>query len=387
MEVITLAINAGSSSREYALYKDREQVALGYYEHEEDTYTATLTFHQTSDTITISQELFNTALEHFLTSSRGHGIKSEHISLCGIRVVAPGRALLKHQEFTLSFREFLESRLHTAPLHITTALREYDQVVSVLSDCKVYAISDSAFHHSLSYEARNYAINRSDAEAYDIYRFGYHGLSVQSIVAQFDPQPEKMIVCHLGSGASITAVHNGKSIDTSMGYSPLEGLVMATRSGSIDVKAALDLKKALNLDDDGIIDYLNKQSGLLGLSRHSNDIRVLLKQEAHNDDAKLALSLMIYRIKQYIGAYSATLGGIDTLVFTATVGERSSIVRERVCTQLEYLGISLDKTKNNETKSNEITTISSDESAVRILVVPTNEVAQLYTETMRLKLN
>jgi acetate kinase len=271
----------------------------------------------------------------------------------------------------------MEEARQKAPLHITTELIEIKQLKIHFPNVPIVAVSDSAFHITKPKWACYYGVDIELADKIGVKRFGYHGISVESVVRDLNEreilQP-KTIICHLGSGSSVTAINNGKSVDTTMGYTPLEGLVMASRSGNIDVSAAMAIKKELQLDDDGLERYLNSQSGLLGVSGTSNDIRQLLESEKNGDEkASLALKLFVYRIQQAIGQMSAVLGGVDCLVFTATVGERSSIIRNRILEKLGYLGFSIDSNVNDNTfEPVKITNIAT-ESSKPVFVVTTNE--------------
>ena len=387
MERVVLVINPGSSSNEYAVYRGSQMLLDGYYEPSNDTeHRLTLTG-QIEETRTLTDNDFVDSLQHFLDVLQTVEYDIA-IEVVGVRLVAPGRRFLKHQVLDDELIAYLESIRNRAPLHIQAELQQIRAVQQFLPHLPMYAISDSAFHHSLSHEARNYAIPRDDANAYDIYRYGYHGLSVQSIVHQMHEDMKldlpHVIVCHMGSGSSITALRDGRSTDTSMGYSPLEGLVMATRSGTIDIKAAIELKNGLGLTDDGLIDYLNHSCGLLGLSNISNDIRILLDREARGDtDAAFALSEMVYRMTFYIGAYSAILGGLDAIVFTATAGERSAILRRRICESLAHLGIDIDTTINDRTDTTR-QCITKPSSKIAVYVIPTDETAEIARQTIAL---
>jgi acetate kinase len=192
--------------------------------------------------------------------------------------------------------------------------------------------------------------------------------------------PEKIIICHLGGGSSIAAIKNGQSIDTSMGFTPLEGVVMANRAGDIDAGAVIYLSKKLGYKPEEMENYLNTQCGLSGLSGKSNDVKELLEIEKNGDEnAKLALEVMVYKIKKYIGAYFAALNGADVLVFSATIGERSAIMRSRICAELENLGIVLDDEKNNKTISMD-GFIGKDGAPVKIAVITTDEMGQMAKE-------
>ncbi len=280
-----------------------------------------------------------------------------------------------------------------ASLHINASLQEAHMLKSYFSGASLIGISDSAFHHTIPEYARNYAIPPATADKFDIKRFGYHGLSVEATVQTLksaDKLPLKLIVCHLGSGASVTAVKTGKSIDTSMGYSPLEGLIMSTRSGSIDIIAAQAIQDELKLSNKKLQDYLNHECGLLGVSGLSSDIRTLLSLESEGDArAKVALDMYVYRIRQTIGQMAASLGGVDALVFTGGVGERSAPIRQRITSKLHYLGLVLDqKTNHVFNENNDLTKISPDTHPAQIYIIPTNEyriIAKYANEFNRLK--
>jgi acetate kinase len=245
----------------------------------------------------------------------------------------------------------------------------------------IVGVSDSKFHANKPNHSRYYGIDTELAEKYGIERYGFHGISVGSVINKLEDADillPKTIVCHLGSGSSVTAVLNGKSIDNTMGYSPLEGLMMSTRSGSIDVSAAVVIKEKLDLTDIGLEQYLDKQAGLLGVSGSSDDIRQLVDREKNGDErAKLALDIFVYRIQQAIGQMAAGLDGASCLVFTGTVGERSHVIRKRVLEKLSYLGFEIDDKKNSETyEPEEVAKICSSPSKP-ILVISTDEAAEI----------
>lgn len=269
------------------------------------------------------------------------------------------------------------------------ALSEIKKVREIFGEDKpIIGVSDSAFHATIPEQAKLYAIPIEDSRRFGIRRFGYHGISVQSVIGRtaglLGRMPEKVIVCHLGGGASITAVKNGQSIDTSMGFTPLEGLVMATRVGDIDAGTVLYLSEKLNKNQKELEAYFNNNCGLLGLSGKSDDIRELLVNEKNGDlDSKLALQIYVNRIKQYIGRMAAVLGGVDLLIFAGTVGERSFIMRERICDNLKFLGIELDEEMNNKSEGVEAE-IGKTGGGTQILIVKTDEMEEIAKETYRL---
>jgi acetate kinase len=343
---LILVANPGSSSRKYALFEGTTERARLHFEWVDGTLHCTLTA-KTEESIAVGITSLHDATTAVYPILRAYGLLGvhEHIGLVGLRIVAPGDYFLNDHIVDGTFlRRFRQAKIH-APLHVGDALTELSQLREVFARLPVCAISDSAFHRTKPAYASTYGLPRHVADAHGIKRFGYHGLSVASVTRQMT-LPEKTIVCHLGSGASITAVLNGQSQDTTMGFSPLEGLVMATRSGSIDVGAALALKKALRYDDLALETYLNEKSGLLGLGG-SDDIRVLLRREKEGDTpAHLALETYVYNIQKGIGQMAAAIDGADALVFTGTVGERSPFIRQRVGERLAYLGFRIDAHSN-----------------------------------------
>ena len=252
------------------------------------------------------------------------------------------------------------------------------------------AVLDTAFHQTMPSKAYMYGLPYEYYEKYKVRRYGFHGTShsfVSKRVAELVGKAydeTKTIVCHLGNGASICAVENGKSVDTSMGLTPLEGLVMGTRSGDIDPAIMEFLAKKENLDIAGLMNVLNKKSGVYGLSNNlSSDFRDLSEAAADgNEIAELALDVFAYRVAKYVGSYTAAMNGVDNIVFTAGIGENSAIVRTMVCKYLGYLGIEIDEELNGK-RGQEII-ISTPESKVKVLVVPTNEELAIARETVAL---
>jgi acetate kinase len=236
-----------------------------------------------------------------------------------------------------------------------------------------------------------YGINYEHYEKYSIRRYGFHGTShkfVSQEAAKYlgkKPEELKIITCHLGNGSSITAVNGGKSVDTSMGFTPLAGVPMGTRSGDIDYAAAEYLAKKEGMDVSTALTYLNKNCGMLGVSGVSSDFRDLTKAAGEgNKRAKLALDLFSYNCKKYVGAYAAAMNGVDCIVFTAGVGENTPSVREAICENMQYLGLEIDKEKNLEKNNGEIRDITGKNSKVKILIIPTNEELVIARETVEL---
>jgi acetate kinase len=254
----------------------------------------------------------------------------------------------------------------------------------------LFAVSDSAFHKNMPAVAATYALPKEWVAKFGLQRFGYHGLSLESISDKLRPLlgyvPKRVIVCHLGSGSSITALKNGESIDTSMGFSPLEGLVMATRAGNIDSSIVCLLAEKSGLSPLEIQQRLNSVSGLLAIGGNK-DIRQLLEMEKSDDkDASLALQLFVYNIRQYIGSYIATLNGIDALVFTGTIGERSAIIRARILENFDFLKLKLSNSANQKLLGETDGTINSSFASVKILVLCADE-ASIIAKNVKALLN
>ena len=301
-----------------------------------------------------------------------------------LRIVAPGSFFQANRRVDDAFLKALRGVQDMAPLHLEPTLAESERLRELFPTLPFLGISDSAFHAGLPPEAREYAISHADAARWDIHRFGYHGISVQSILRKLGTRPggppERIIVCHLGSGASVTAVRNGKSLDTSMGFSPLEGLVMGTRAGDMDVAAALYLGKRAGLDPQALQEYLNSRCGLMGLSGATSDLRALLEKEESGDGpARLAVEIFVYRIRKYIGAYATALEGLDALVFTAAIGERSPAIRQRICQGLEWMGLALDPDANGSGASDRF--IHASGSRVQVSVMATEEMREMARQS------
>ena len=351
---LILITNPGSSSRKYALYRGNNFLCALHFEFEGDKIVYTLkkadgTKNKTETKFTTLNEVVS-GLEKILVDEQYVGGPTKLDAILA-RVAAPGSYFAEDHIVDEECLVQLETAKARAPLHAPVIANEIEQLKKTFKETTVIAISDSGFHKSRPELMKAYAIDTEVANKYDIKRWGYHGLSVGSIARYMREQDileEKMIVCHVGSGSSITAVYNGKSHDTTMGYTPLEGVMMATRTGSMDVAAALAIKRELGLKtDDELEKYLNKQGGLLGVSGQSDDMREIIKLRDEGDSRGVfAHALYIYRLQSAIGQMAASLGGVDALVFTATIGERSDDVRRRVVQKLGYLGFTIDEEKN-----------------------------------------
>lgn len=327
---------------------------------------------------------------HTLIDAEYGAIKSlDEINAVGHRMVHGGE---KFSESVLLTQEVLDAFTacnDLAPLHNPANLKGVNAISEILPNVPQVGVFDTAFHQTMPEHAYLYAVPYELYQKYGIRRYGFHGTShryVSQRVCEFlgvDPQGKRIITCHIGNGASITAVKDGKCIDTSMGLTPLEGLVMGTRSGDIDAGAITFLMEKENLDAAGISDLLNKKSGVLGISGVSSDMRELEAAVAEgNKMAILAEEIYFYRIKKYIGAYAAALGGVDIIVFTGGVGENQESCRNGACKGLEYMGIRLDAEKN-KVRGKELV-ISTDDSQVKVVVIPTDEELMIASDTMNI---
>jgi acetate kinase len=380
VEPLILAANPGSASRKYALYKKNRLVASILFEHKNGFISGCINTKKTSLNLDREVEHLSQVPEKIVPILKKARVirRQKDISKVGLRVVAPSGYFLNDHlldEESMNKLDYLEP---IVPLHIKATLQEARNLKKHLIQVPIILVSDSAFHITKPDIAWNYAIPLDDADRLEIKRYGYHGISVSSVVNKLiskNKLPNKLIVCHLGSGASVTAVKDGQSIDNSMGYSPLEGLIMATRSGAIDAVAALTLKRALQLKNEQFENYLNTYCGLKGISGFSADIRELIAAENNGDyRAGLALRMYVYHVSQTIGQMVATLNGLDALVFTGTVGSRSSIIRERIINGLSFLGLEVEKAKNDAAyEPSKITKINPRSRIKPIYVINTNE--------------
>ena len=305
----------------------------------------------------------------------------------GHRVVHGGKRFFEPTVVTPLVEINIEDLADLAPLHNPANLEGIRAAETAFPQVPHVAVFDTAFHQTLAPEAYTYAIDADLAEKYRVRRYGFHGTShkyVSETAAQVLGLPLgelKQIVLHLGNGASACAIDGGRSVDVSMGMTPLEGLVMGTRSGDIDPAVLFHLARRANLDTDALDELLNRRSGLLGISGHG-DMRDVQRAAADGHaDARLALDTYLHRLKHYIGAYIAILGGVDVLSFTAGVGENAAAVRAGALTGLEPLGIRLDAARNAERGSG-ARVISTDDSAVTVLVVPTDEELEIARQTL-----
>lgn len=387
-----LVINSGSSSFKYQLIDMDSEVALasGLVERIGEP-TGQTTHHGPNGTSERTLQIkdhsagFQAMLDAF--EKDGPSLTDFPPVAVGHRVVHGGKRFFEATIVTPLVEINIQDLAELAPLHNPANLEGIVAAKRAFPGVPQVAVFDTAFHQTLAPAAYTYAIDAALADRYRVRRYGFHGTShkyVSTTAAQFLNRPLgdlKQIVLHLGNGASACAVDGGRSVETSMGMTPLEGLVMGTRSGDLDPAVLLHLSRRAKLDTDGLDELLNRKSGVLGLSGHG-DMRDLVKAADQGDEASvIALETYVHRIKQYIGGYWAQLGGLDTIVFTAGVGENSATVRAGALAGLEGLGVLLDSSAN-ESASRVARRISAPDSQVTVLVVPTNEELEIARQTL-----
>ncbi len=309
---------------------------------------------------------------------------NKELAAVGHRVVHGGPRYREPQLMSAEMLVALRELIPFDPDHLPQAINAIEFISSAHPDLRQVACFDTAFHRHIPKVAQKYALPQ---QFYDegILRYGFHGLSYEYIAQELERLDgalarEKVIVAHLGNGASMAAIRGSKSVDTTMGFTPVEGLVMGTRCGDIDAGALIYFLKEKKMTPEAINTLINKESGLLGISSVSEDVRDLLERESSDPRAAEALQLFCYRAKKYLGAYTAVLGGLDILVFTGGIGENAAPVRERICSGLEFLGIKIDAARNRENAP----IVSSDDSRVKVRVAKTNENLMIARHTAKL---
>ena len=384
---LILVANPGSASRKYGLYRGDAAVADLHFEWESGKVICTVQTEHDRFVEPVGVQHLDEVIGYVEAMLLRSGAlrDGDNIDAIGLRLVAPNSYFLANHHLTPSVIEKLRDLERVAPLHISIILKEFAALQAEFKGVPMYGISDSGFHISKPDYAWNYGISLEDADRYEIKRYGYHGLSVQSAIhhlKRHDKLANKIVLAHLGSGASVTALHGGKSLDNTMGYSPLEGLIMATRSGTIDYGAARALQLSKELDNEAMEAYLNREAGLKGIGG-SPDIRELRLREQDGDDrARLALATYVYGVQKGIAQMTAALGGVDALVFTGTVGERSAVIRESIVNRLHYLDFVLDNRVNTAcTDPLGLETVSSLAKSKPIYVVHADEALEIARQT------
>ena len=383
-----LVLNAGSSSLKFRLLKsgisagEPEQILADGLVEKWGTSEASMRLSigsKTAERMSVAAESPEEAARHAIRACLPLGIDA-----LGHRVVHGGAKFDWPVRIDDEVVQQIEAVSHLAPLHNGLALAGIRAGLKLLPDCPAVAVFDTAFHRTLPEVAYRYAIPRELADRHDLRRFGFHGISHQYVsqllLEQLDRPAAgtRLITCHLGNGSSLCAIRDGISVDTSMGLTPMEGLVMGTRSGDIDPGLVLHLINALGMSGNEVDDLLNRKSGLLGLSGRSGDMRDLEQAVAAGDGrCELALKAFAYRVRKYIGAYAAVLGGVDAIAFAGGIGEHSAQTRARICRGMDWLGLRVDANRNGSAAGDKPAMISSDDSPVQAWVIPTDEECQI----------
>ena len=393
-----LVINSGSSSLKYQLFDMATEgvIAKGACERI-GINGSKLTHKAKGQEFVFEQEMpdHNVAVALVLKAltDENSGVLSsmDEIEAVGHRAVASGEVFKKTTLVTEETIAQMVELCDLAPLHNPAALIGVKACKAAMPKTPMAFVFDTSFHFTMPEYAYMYAIDYTDYEQYKIRRYGFHGTShkfVSQEAAKYlgkDPKDLKIVTCHLGNGSSITAVDGGKSVDTSMGFTPLAGVPMGTRSGDLDYAAAEYLAKKKGWDISETLTYLNKKCGMAGVSGVSSDFRDLTSASSQgNKRATLALEMFAYACKKYVGAYAAAMNGVDCIVFTAGVGENTPSVRAAICENMQYLGLEIDLEKNAEKNNGSIRDISGENSKVKVLIIPTNEELVIARETVEL---
>ena len=391
-----LVINCGSSSLKYQLIDSETEAVLAKGLCERIGIDGRLVYQKAGNDKEITEASMPTHKEAIqmvleaLTNDKTGAIKSlDEVNAIGHRIVHGGEKFASSAIITDEMIKTVEECNDLAPLHNPANLIGIRVCAELLPNVPQVGVFDTAFHQTMPAKAYLYGLPIEYYKNYKVRRYGFHGTShsfVSKRAVEFlglDKDNSKVIVCHLGNGSSISAVQNGKCVDTTMGLTPLEGVVMGTRSGSIDPAIVEYIAKKENLDLAGVMNVLNKKSGLQGMSGVSSDMRDLRAAAAEgNEDAKNAIEVLCYGIAKYVGGYVAAMNGVDAIVFTAGIGENVGMIREKVCSYLGFLGVTIDA-KANEAMGEEVV-ISGADSKVKVAVIPTNEELAICRDTVAL---
>jgi len=392
----TLVINAGSSSLKYQLFEMDDESVIAKGNCERIGIDGLITHKVTGGPTVVKEVPFPTHKEAFLevvsqlTSGEGKVIDDvKEIVAIGHRVLHGSEI---YKESTLVTDEVIDTiyelrelgPLHNPPQAI--ALRACKEVFG--ENVPMVAVFDTSFHQTMPPKSYIFPIPYEYYEKYSIRRYGFHGTSHRFVSKRFfelqgiNPEGTKIIVCHLGNGSSLCAVKDGKCFDTSMGLTPLDGFIMGTRSGGIDPSIVTYIANKENLTPDQMSDLLNKKSGFLGVSGDSSDCRdIQSAAAAGNESAKLTLDILVHQIKRFIGGYAAEMGGLDAVIFTGGIGENDSTIRERICSEMSFLGLTIDP-ELNKNASREEAVFSAPDSKVIAMVLPTNEEIMIARDTL-----
>ena len=390
-----LVLNSGSSSIKYQLFDmtDESVIAKGLVDKIGLKGSSLTNTRNDGDQVQLEGEI----VDHqagvgyvlgVLTSEKHGSLKNfEEIDAIGHRVVHGADKFNASVLITDEVVKQMEACIDLAPLHNPPNLKGIYAINQLLPNIQQVGVFDTAFHQTMPDYAYMYALPYSLYKKYGVRRYGFHGSSHFYVshkaceILNEKIKEQKIITCHLGNGASIAAIKNGESIDTSMGMTPVEGLIMGTRSGDVDAGILNYIMEKEEVGRDGINTIVNKFSGMLGISGVSSDMREIEQAAENNDErAQLALKMYVYRIKKYIGAYAAAMGGVDILVFTGGIGENAKIIRKAICEDMQFLGVNIDKDRNNRTE----TLISIDDSKVKVMIIPTNEELVIARDTFKI---
>ena len=391
-----LVINCGSSSLKYQLIDSDTEAVLAKGLCERIGIDGRLVYQKAGNDKEITEASMPTHKEAIqmvleaLTNEKTGAIKSlAEVNAIGHRIVHGGEKFASSAIITDEMIKAVEECNDLAPLHNPANLIGIRVCSELMPNVPQVGVFDTAFHQTMPAKAYLYGLPIEYYKNYKVRRYGFHGTShsfVSKRAVEFlglDKDNSKVIVCHLGNGSSISAVQNGKCVDTTMGLTPLEGVVMGTRSGSIDPAIVEYIAKKESLDLAGVMNVLNKKSGLQGMSGVSSDMRDLRAAAAEgNEDAKNAIEVLCYGIAKYVGGYVAAMNGVDAIVFTAGIGENVGMIREKVCSYLGFLGVTIDA-KANEAMGEEVV-ISGADSKVKVAVIPTNEELAICRDTVAL---
>ncbi len=393
-----LVLNSGSSSIKFQLIDTDQNIAVAKGLAERIGIKGSRIKYQRPDKPEVHFEGdildHQMAIEYVLgiLKSDKYGVITDldEISAVGHRVVHGGEKFKESVLITDEVIKEIEETSDLAPLHNPANLKGIYAIKALMPQVPQVAVFDTAFHQTMPDYAYMYALPYSLYELYKIRRYGFHGTShrfVSRKAAEFvgaDYEKQKIITCHLGNGASVAAIKYGKSVDTSMGLTPVEGLIMGTRTGDLDVGAFIHILEKEKISPQIGRVLINKHSGVLGISGISSDMREIEEAAGKGHQrARLALDMYAYRVKKYIGAYTAAMNGLNILVFTGGIGENSDVMRQMICSEMDYLGIKLDHDKNNGLRG-KAQVISTDDSPVKVVVMPTNEELMIAIDTQEI---
>ena len=391
-----LVVNAGSSSLKYQLFDTDAAEVLAKGNCERIGIEGSRIIHKTTGKEQYVKEMplkdhseaTKLVVDTMLDKTVGCISSVAEIEAIGHRVVHGGAYFSKSMLVTDEVMEILNKCVSYAPLHTPAHIMGIKGCMAVMPDTPEVLVFDTAFHQTMERDVYMYGISYDMYEKYQIRRYGAHGTSHRYVSGEMikllggDAEGTKIVTCHIGNGSSITAVKDGKCVDTSMGFTPLDGVIMGTRCGTIDPAIVPYIMQKENMTAAEVESYMNKQCGFAGISGVGSDSRDISKAiDEGNDRAKLAFDMLCYQIKKYIGAYSAAMGGLDAIVFTAGIGENVSYIRENALMGLEYLGVKLDKERNVFGHSDTPVKLSTDDSRVAVYMIPTNEELVIAKDT------